>query len=137
MDHDDALGAVTDRGSATVLVVAVLLPVAVLGIVLVIGVGRLATARAALQAAADAAALAAAPATFHPFDGPPDPEAAAARMAEANGATLGSCSCRIDRTWGPRVVVVEVERRIRVLGPFSATVTARAAAEFTPVDLLR
>ncbi len=127
----------TDRGSAAILVAAVLLPVAVLGAALVIGVGRLASARAALQGAADAAALAAAPATFDSFGGPADPEVAARRMAEANGAVLGACVCTVDRTWAPRVVVVSVERRITVLGPFSATVTARAAAEFVPADLLR
>jgi uncharacterized membrane protein len=128
---------VTDRGAAAILVAAVLLPIAVLGAALVVGLGRLAAARAALQGAADAAALAAAPATFDAFGGPSDPEVAAARMAEANGTVLESCDCRVDRTWAPRVVVVSVERRITVLGPFAATVTARAAAEFAPVDLLR
>jgi uncharacterized membrane protein len=137
MDHHDAFGAVTDRGTTSVLVAAVLLLVTVLGVALIVGLGRLAAARAALQGAADAAALAAAPATFDPFGGPSDPKVAAERMASANGALLVACDCDLDPTWAPRVVVVEVARRVVVLGPFDPVVTARAAAEFTPVDLLR
>lgn len=138
MDHDDALGEVTgDRGAAGTLVLAVLLPVAVVGIALVLGLSQLAIARAAAQAGADAAALAAAPITFHPFDGRGDPEAAAREAAADNGLELVRCECRRNLTWAARTVVVEVETGLRLLGTYSVVVTAEAAARFTPVDLLR
>lgn len=126
-----------DRGSVSLLVLGVALPVAIMGVVLVVGVAQLAVARAALQGAADAAALAAAPTTFHPFGGEADPEAVATAVAVANGVELVACDCRRDRTWSARVVVVRVVRPVRVLGIAGVVVTASAAAEFTPVDLLR
>ena len=138
MDDDHALGALTrDRGAAGTLLLAVLLPVAVVGTALVLGLSQLAIARAAAQAGADAAALAAGPITFHAYDGRGDPVAAARDAAEDNGLTLVRCECRKDATWAERTVVVGVETGVRVLGIYPVVVTAEAAARFTPVDLLR
>lgn len=136
MDHDHAIRTVNDRGGTGVLVAGVLLPVAVVGVVLVAALGRLAVGRTAVQAAADAAALAAAPATFAPLGGPSDPGQAAGDVARKNGARLVSCACAVDRTWAPRTVVVEVAADTAI-GPFEVELRAAAAAEFTPVDLLR
>lgn len=128
---------VVDRGSVSLLVLGVALPVAILGMALVVGLAQLAVARAVVQGAADAAALAAAPTTFHPFGGDADPAAVARSVAAANGADLVACHCRRDPTWSARVVVVRVARPIGVLGVVGVEVTASAAAEFTPVELLR
>jgi predicted deacylase len=100
-------------------------------------VAQLSVARAAVQAGADAAALAAAPLTFHAFDGRGDPRAAASDAASENGAVLVRCECDRDRTWAERTVVVRVEASIRVLGIHGVVVAAEAAAEFRPVDLVR
>ena len=126
-----------DGGAAGVLLLSTLAPIALLGVVLVLVIAQLAVARTAAQAAADAAALAAAPLTFHPYDGVGDPEGAAASAARDNGATLTRCECRTDRTWAPRVAIVGVEAPVRLVGVLAVTVTAEAAAEFRPVDLLR
>ena len=125
-----------DRGGASVLVVAGLVPIAVVGALLVVALGQLAVARAGAQGAADAAALAAAPVTFHPFGTGGDPRVEAREAATANGVDLVACTCPIDRTWATRVVVVRVAATIAVLGNFPVTVTAAAAAEFAPVALL-
>ncbi len=126
-----------DHGAAGTLLLSVLVPVAVLGVVLVLGMAQLAVARAAVQAGADAAALAAAPLTFHAFDGRGDPQAAASDAASANGAVLARCDCDRDPTWAERTVVVGVEASIRLLGAYRVVVAAEAAAEFRPVDLIR
>ena len=128
---------IPDRGAAGTLVLAVLVPVVLLGTALVVGATQLAVARAGAQAAADAAALAAAPLTFHPYDGVGDPKGAAAAAAADNGAELDRCRCPIDRTWADRVVVVRVTVAVRPLALWSLSVGADAAAEFRPVDLLR
>ncbi|MEX1280349.1 MAG: pilus assembly protein TadG-related protein [Acidimicrobiia bacterium] len=126
-----------DRGSVSLLVLGLALPVAIVGMGLVVAIAQLGVARAAAQGAADAAALAAAPITFHPFGGDADPGAVATAVATANGVELVACECRRDPTWSARVVVVRVARPVEVLGVFGVEVTASAAAEFTPVDLLR
>jgi len=123
-----------ERGSAALL----LLAVAGLVIILTIGVADVGLAlagRLQAAAAADAAALAAAPVTFRPFGAAGSPAAEAGRLASANGAVLTACRCPIDRTWGPRVVEVVVERRVDLLGIGAITVRASSRAEFTP-DLL-
>lgn len=127
---------VVDRGSVSLLVLGVALPVAILGMALVVGLAQLAVARAVVQGAADAAALAAAPATFQPFGGDADPEAVASAAAVDNGADLVACDCRRDPTWAARIVVVEVVRGVDVFG-VGVELRAVAAAEFAPVDLLR
>ena len=78
--------------------------------------------------AADAAALAAAPATFL---GSPVEEAS--RMAAANGSQLVSCICSVDRSFGARTVEVRTETRVQipVLGDVAIRATSRA--EFDPM----
>lgn len=124
-----------ERGSAAIL----LLAVAGLVVVLTIGVadvGAALAARLQAAAAADAAALGAAPVTFRPFGAEGSPASEAGRLATANGATLVSCRCPIDRNWRSRVVEVTVERRVSLLGLGSITVRASSQAEFDPTKLL-
>ena len=124
-----------ERGSAAVL----LLAVAGLVLVLALGVadaGIALGARLQTAAAADAAALAAAPVTFRPFGATGGPAAEAGRLARANGAVLTKCSCAVDRTWRSRVVEVVVERRVELLGLGAITVSASSRAEFAPTALL-
>ncbi len=124
-----------EQGSAAVL----LLAVAGLVLVLALGVadaGIAFSARLQTAAAADAAALAAAPVTFRPFGAAGSPAAEARRLALANGAVLTKCSCPVDRTWRSRVVEVVVERRVTLLGLGTITVRASSRAEFAPVALI-
>jgi secretion/DNA translocation related TadE-like protein len=124
-----------DRGSAAVL----LLAVAGLVLLLTLGVadaGIAFAARLQAAAAADAAALAAAPVTFRPFGATGSPTAEARRLASANGTVLTRCSCSVDRTWRPRVVEVAVERRVELLGLGVITVGATSRAEFSPMALI-
>ena len=86
--------------------------------------------------AADAAALAAAPVTFRPFGATSSPAHEAALFAQANGATLVSCRCSIDRSWDTRTVVVTVERRISIVGIGTVRVLATSRATFEPAALL-
>jgi hypothetical protein len=99
-------------------------------------VGHYLTARSEVQAAADAAALAAAPVTFRPFGSQGNPGAEAARLAIANGARLARCLCPIDRSWTSRVVEVLVIREISLVVLGRREIRAVAAAEFAPVELL-
>lgn len=119
----------SQRGSASILGVAVIAVAVALGIGLV-DVTRLLTARARAEAAADAAALAAAPLTYLP-GGAPVAEAAA--YAGANGGRLVRCSCAIDRSPAIRQVEVEVEVAIRLALLGSHTVRVVGRAEFDPV----
>ncbi len=126
----------SDRGSATVALLAVVAVV----VVLAAGLGAVAeliVARARAAAAADAAALAAAPVTFRAFGARGGPAAEAQRFARSNGARLVSCRCPVDRSWNRRVVRVVVVRPLRlpVLGRID--VRAAAAAEFTPTALVQ
>jgi hypothetical protein len=102
----------------------------------VVAVGQHLAGRARAQAAADAAALAAAPVTFRPFGATGTAEQEAARFATANGATLLACRCPADPSWEPRTVVVTVRLDYQVIlfGPQRAEATARA--EFVPSMLL-
>jgi secretion/DNA translocation related TadE-like protein len=125
----------SERGSAAIL----LLAVAGLVVVLTIGVadvGFALAARLQAAAAADAAALGAAPVTFRPFEAKGSPASEAGRLAAANGAMLTWCRCPIDRSWRSRVVEVAVERRVSLLGFGSITVRASSEAEFAPALLL-
>jgi hypothetical protein len=97
--------------------------------------GQFLATRSQAQAAADAAALAAAPLTFRPFGSAGGPGEEAARLAAANGARLVRCDCPIDRSFAVRVVEVEVTREVPVLVLGNRRVRAVAAAEFTPVEL--
>jgi len=126
---------VSDQGSASVLILGVVGLMVVLGLMLATA-GHYLSVRSEVQAAADAAALAAAPVTFRPFGTEANPAAEAARFAAANGARLVRCFCPIDRTWVARIVEVEVVRDINLIGLGRREVRAMAAAEFVPVDLL-
>jgi secretion/DNA translocation related TadE-like protein len=124
-----------DRGSAAVLLLAVVVVVAGLGVVIGgTGVYLRATAQAAI--AADAAALAAAPVTFLPFGATGSPRQEAGRFARANGATLLRCACPIDRSFAPREVVVAVRVRVSLLGLGRRSVDATSRARFDPSKLV-
>ena len=117
-----------------------LLLLAVGGLVVVLAmlladVGGLLAARLQASAAADAAALAAAPVTFRPFGSGGSPIDEAARFAVANGAHLVTCRCPVDPSWSPREVevVVAVEVDLMVFG--STEAQARSRAEFIPIEL--
>jgi hypothetical protein len=116
-----------------------LLGVAGLTAVLAIGlaaVGTLLAARAQAGAAADAAALAAAPVTFMPFGAAGTPMEEAARFAGLNGAHLLRCVCPLDRSWEPRTVQVDVELRVDLWPIGSVSVVGSGRAEFVPALLL-
>jgi uncharacterized membrane protein len=122
------------RGAATP-IIAGLLVLAVLLSLLVVDVARVAAARTQLTTAADAAALAAAPATFADFGAGTNPQRAAAETARTNGARLVDCRCPIDPTWATRTVqvVVACDVGLTLLG--SRHLEAVAGAEFSPVRL--
>ena len=88
-------------------------------------------ARAQAQAAADAAALAAAPLTFIGGDAP---EVAAATAVD-NGARLTRCDCRHDSSWQRRSVRAAVAMTVDLAILPSTTVEASAHAVFDPVRL--
>ena len=113
----------------------------IIGLIIVLGLmlgtaGHYLSVRSQVQAAADAAALAAAPVTFRPFGSDGNPTVEAARFAARNGARLIRCMCPIDRSWADRTVEVEVGWEISLLGLGRREVRAVAAAEFSPVELL-
>jgi secretion/DNA translocation related TadE-like protein len=126
---------VRDRGWAAVLLLGVVAVVLLLAGVLG-AVGAYLRARVEAVAAADAAALAAAPVTFLPFGANGTPAEEAERFAAANGARLLWCACPVDPSWEPRTVTVQVAREIRLWPAGSLTVTAMGRAEFLPALLL-
>ncbi|MFH1330522.1 MAG: Rv3654c family TadE-like protein [Actinomycetota bacterium] len=125
----------SDRGGAAVLLVGVAAVVLLLAAALG-AVGAYLLARVEAVAAADAAALAAAPVTFLPFGAEGTPTEEAARFATANGARLLSCVCPVDPSWEPRTVTVRVAREARLWPVGLLTVTAVGRAEFLPALLL-
>ncbi len=119
------------RGSMSVMAMAMLVVVVIAGLLAVDGV-RLVGARMQAQTAADAAALAAAPQTFDPQGTGELPRRVADRIAGANGAKLITCTCPFDLIWRPRLVHVEVASDVAT-GPLGVSrVRARATAEFDP-----
>lgn len=126
-----------ERGSVAVVAVALVAVVAVLTAALGAS-ARITAAREMAQTAADAAALAAAPVTFRPFGGGFDPVEEAARVAARNGGRLVACTgCDVDVGWRRRVVEVLVLVEAEVPGRGRVEVTATAAAEFVPLQLLQ
>jgi len=126
---------VRERGGAAVLLLGVAAVVLLLAAVLG-ALGTYLRARVEAVAAADAAALAAAPVTFLPFGAEGTPADEAALFATANGARLLLCSCPVDHSWEPRTVTVQVAREVRLWPVGSLTVTAVGRAEFLPALLL-
>lgn len=124
-----------DRGSVAVLLAGVVGVVLLLAVVLG-SVGALLRARIEATAAADAAALAAAPVTFLPFGATGAPVDEARRFAAANGARLVSCACPVDPSWEPRTVQVEVEVTVHLWPAGDVAVRAVGRAEFSPAALL-
>jgi Cys-tRNA(Pro)/Cys-tRNA(Cys) deacylase len=122
-----------ERGSVSVLAAAIAGLLALLSTAVVAG-GVVSAGRGRAVAAADAAALAAAPVTFRPFGASGSPADEAQRLAAEHGATLLRCDCPIDPSWSPRVVEVEVAVTVEMFG--SHTVRAVSRAEFDPVRLL-
>ncbi|MFZ0013239.1 MAG: pilus assembly protein TadG-related protein [Acidimicrobiia bacterium] len=118
------------RGSATVAMTGALVMTALAGIA-VAGLATLYSARAQAQTGADAAALAAAVATYPPAAGAV-PSVAARGAAWVNGVFVVGCRCRVDTTLEVRTVevVVAIEATVPVLGSF--TVRASSRAEFDP-----
>jgi predicted membrane-bound mannosyltransferase len=123
-----------ESGSATIV------SMLVVGLVLaaVVGLGSLTVlygARTEASTAADAAALAAAVATYPPA-GAGTPESEAARYASANGAVVVTCTCTVDPSLASRTVTVIVEREVSVPIFGSLRVKAGATGEFDPVAWL-
>ena len=84
-----------------------MLAVAGLVLLLVVGIadaGLILAGRHRAAAAADAAALAAAPVTFRPFGAAGTPTQEAARFAAMNGASIVTCRCSADGSWRARTV---------------------------------
>ncbi len=125
----------TDENGAVGLLAAALVALSVVLALLVIDVARVAAVRAQVMAAADAAALAAAPVTFSAFGTSGDPSREAARVAAANGARLVECRCPIDRSWDERTVTATVVATAPLALLGSREVRAIASAEFRPVAL--
>jgi secretion/DNA translocation related TadE-like protein len=119
-----------DRGAATVLVVSLAAFIAFIGIATA-ALGVLFDAREKASTAADAAALAAAVATYPPT-GAGHPKVVAAEYAALNGSRLVSCWCPVDGSLRSRVVAVTVALTtdLPVFGEVIVGKTARA--EFDP-----
>jgi hypothetical protein len=94
--------------------------------------GALYGAREEAATGADAAALAAAVASFPPAWRGGSPEAAASAAAAANGVALVACDCAIDTSLTSRVVTVITASEVRVPLFGEMTVRVRSRAEFDP-----
>jgi hypothetical protein len=117
----------------------VLLAVAGVTLVLslaIVAVGQYLVGYAHAQAAADAAALAAAPVTFSPFGATGSARREAAIFATANRSKLIGCRCLPDPSWEPRTVVVVVRYSFGVVLFGEQSVEAVGRAEFLPARLL-
>lgn len=119
-----------DNGSMAVAMSGATAVVAILGVAIA-AIGMLYAARAQATNAADAAALAAAVATY-PSAADTDPVTAARRATQLNGAVLVGCSCPRDSSLTARTV--EVLAAIEVDVPVFGVVTVRGTsrAEFDP-----
>lgn len=121
----------SDPGSSTVLISGVVGLIATVSVATA-GLGLAYGAKTQAQNAADAAALAAAVATYPPASDLQPPRSRALMAAGANGARLVSCVCRVDGSTRSRVVsaVVAVEVEVPVFGRLDVRATSRA--EFDP-----
>lgn len=127
----DESGKVNERGAASVLAIAATALLTVV-VVVVVAATQIVTARSRAIAAADAAALAAAPMTFPPVAGKGSPVLAASTLAHANGARLVACECFQLATFEPRQVVVTVAISVDLPLVGLRWVQASSAAEFVP-----
>ncbi len=123
-----------DEGGAAVTLVFVAGVVAMVAIGSV-SLGLLYVGREKATTAAEAAALAAAVATY-PMAAVDSPISAAAAMAERNGARLNSCQCPVDRSLRVRTVRVFTSLVVTVPLFGDLWVKGGAAAEFDPVAWL-
>jgi len=126
---------VSERGSVSPIALGVIVFLLMTSIGIV-DVGLLLAGRLRVTAAADAAALAAAPVTFRPFGARAGPREEARRFATANGARLVSCDCARNPSWEPRTVRVVVERRVELLLGPTVVIRAAARSRFEPLALL-
>ncbi len=117
------------------LMVAVMAAAMMLALV-VADIGLFLAGRATAVAAADAAALAAAPVTFHGFGTPGTPAAEAQRFAAFHGMAVTSCDCPVDRSWDRRTVTVVVAGAVDLIVFGQPTVSAVATAEFDPTKIV-
>lgn len=117
-----------ERGAIAILAVVVVGMLLVMAVAL-LDVTEVVSARTRAQTAADAAALAAAPATFTMVS---PPREAARRLAGANGARLVWCRCRVDRRPLARTVSVRTEVVARLWFWEDVRVVAQSRAEFIP-----
>jgi hypothetical protein len=102
-----------------------------LGMIAVGSITALYGARIHASTAADAAALAAAVATYPPAGGG-DPVQEARHFALINGAVLKECDCALDYSMDVRIVTVVVEMKVPVPLFGVIPISAGARAEFDP-----
>ena len=121
----------SERGSGSVMAIAMMAVLAFTGLA-VAASARIIIARTLATAAADAAALAAAPMTFPPVARGRSPLDEASHLARENGARLISCLCPRLATLAPRQVEVTVlfPVDLPILG--LRWVQGSSAAEFVP-----
>jgi secretion/DNA translocation related TadE-like protein len=121
-----------DRGGVTIVVVAMMGLLVVLALS-VSSVGVLLAERERAVSAAEAAALAAAVATYPPA-GEGSPRQVASEFAGRNGGEVVTCVCPVDPTLRSRIVVVTVAvtAEVPVFGKVRIGRTARA--EFDPLQ---
>jgi len=125
---------VRERGAVTPLLLAIGVVLVLLS-VLTADVGGFLAARLQAAAAADAAALAAAPVTFRPFGATGSPTQEASRFAAANGAALVWCRCPVDLSWETREVEVLVSRSVDLMLLGHRRINVRSQAQFVPTLL--
>jgi hypothetical protein len=117
------------------LLVAAVVAFGLLAAIAVADLGGYLAAGVQASTAADGAALAAAPETFHSFGALSSPAGEAARFAGLNGAELLSCSCAVDPSWQARTVEVVVQRTVRLVLFGDRAIRAIGRAEFVPTLL--
>ena len=124
-----------DHGSMAVAMSSAVALIAIASVA-VAGLGALYSARVQAQNAADAAALAAAVATYPPASSV-SPERAAGIVAGENEARVLACACPRSASLSSRVVevVVGVQAKVPVFGEW--LVRAASRAEFDPMRWLR
>jgi hypothetical protein len=121
------------RGASSLLAVAAT-GLAIVLAALVLDVALLVGHRLQMAAAADAAALAAAPVTFRGFGTTLSPRGEAAAIARANGARLVTCACAVDTSLRVRSVRVVVAADAHLLFFGRQRVTAESVATYTPIS---